>query len=120
MLIIRSSDEKFPSFYSKLRGRGERQSDDVELLVKDILDSVRSEGDAALLRFTEKYDGHVNIEVTQESIRNAYDGIGSDLLSSLETAYTRIEEFHCAQQQNSWIQTVICFNECPSCKGCRR
>ena len=63
-----------------------------------IIADVRAEGDAALLRYTERFD---RLTLTADRLRIAADeidaavaGIPSDLMAALDLAATRIEAFH--------------------------
>ncbi len=105
MQIIRSSDENFSSCLKQISERGAMLSSGVEEVVKDIIEQVRKDGDAALRRLTERFDGHTLIEVPEEKIRAAKDQVEPDVLNSLEKAFERIEDYHRQQIRNSWMKT---------------
>ncbi len=105
MQIIKSNDKAFRSCLTRILARGDRSAEDVESTVKKIIKQVKEEGDAALIRLTEKFDGHGNIEVSQKEIKASKKHVKKDILSSLKAAFARIEEFHRKQLQNSWIHT---------------
>ena len=77
---------------------------DAEGRVKEIIRQVRKSGDAALIRYTQEYDGHAAIRVEPETVAAARSRVQADVLASLETACRRIESFHRRQLQNSWMQ----------------
>lgn len=106
MQVLRTLDKDFKTLFLKFKNRGVKQSEEVESTVKKILNQVKQEGDTALIRLTEKFDGHRKIEVSLEAIQNAHEQVQKDILFSLKLAYQRIESFHCKQLQNSWIQAV--------------
>jgi histidinol dehydrogenase len=66
--------------------------------VAKILADVRSEGDTALLRYTEGFDRLTlaadQLRISADEIDAAVSGIPSDLMSALDLAATRIEAFH--------------------------
>jgi histidinol dehydrogenase len=70
---------------------------DVSEPVADILRQVREEGDAAVARFTEKFDGvdlSQGARVSPGEIAAALERIDPDLRSALETAWQRITAYH--------------------------
>ncbi|TMV50962.1 histidinol dehydrogenase [Paenibacillus mesophilus] len=75
--------------------------------VGDILDRVRTEGDAAVLRFTENFD-KVKLEasqlrVTEQEIAAAYDRVEPRFIEALRRAAANIRSFHEKQKRNSWM-----------------
>jgi histidinol dehydrogenase len=77
---------------------------DLEPKVKQIIDDVRKRGDAALLDYTEKFDGVKlsSLEVSQEELMSAYQQIDEDLVSALKLAAERIRTFHKKQRDSIW------------------
>ena len=74
-------------------------------VVADILADVKQNGDAALLRFAEKFD-HValsSLEVTKEEIETAMTSVEPDFLAVLEEAADNIRRFHSQQVRSSFI-----------------
>lgn len=78
--------------------------DDREQAVRQIIDEVGRRGDAALFEFTLKFDGVelTSLEITGEQIKNAYQGVDSELVSALKLAAERIGSFHSAQKDAIW------------------
>ncbi|TYA11120.1 histidinol dehydrogenase [Paenibacillus faecis] len=79
------------------------QNEAVRAIVRD----VKKEGDAALLRYTEKFDG-VRLEasglrVTQEELQAAYDQVGAAFVEAIRAAAVNIRAFHNRQKRNSWM-----------------
>ena len=64
--------------------------------VKAILDDVRKNGDEALRRYAEKFDGYTGADllVTQEEISDALKSIDADFMRLLKRAALRITDFH--------------------------
>ena len=76
-------------------------SDDVNDVVRGIIDDVRARGDAALADYSLKFDGtdfsEVAMRVTEAEIAEATAGIAPDLLDALKLAAERIERHHARQ-----------------------
>ncbi|GAI31508.1 unnamed protein product, partial [marine sediment metagenome] len=79
-------------------------TDDPEQAVRQILNEVRSRGDAALFDYTLKIDGIklTSLEVSKEQITKAYQEVDSELVSALKLAAERIRSFHLAQKDALW------------------
>ena len=77
--------------------------------VAEILDHVRSEKDAAVFAYTEKFDGAKidasNIKVTEEEIKEAYELVGEELTGIIRRALFNIRDYHERQRQNSWFES---------------
>ncbi|MFD0957928.1 histidinol dehydrogenase [Paenibacillus chungangensis] len=72
-----------------------------------IVEDVKAEGDAALLRYTERHDGMrltaAELRVTQEEIAAAYDRVDAAFLTAIREAAVNIRRFHEKQLRNSWM-----------------
>ncbi len=71
-----------------------------EATVADLLAQVRQEGDAALLRLTEAFDGvrPDPLRIPEERLRQAWDGLPEPLRQALDLAHGRILRFHQEQR----------------------
>ena len=69
---------------------------DVDGVVSEIIDKVRTEGDKALLEYGEKFDGAVleDLEVSQAEIEEAFEAIDNEFLEVLKEATENIREYH--------------------------
>ncbi|MCF0228169.1 MAG: histidinol dehydrogenase [Parasporobacterium sp.] len=78
---------------------------DVSDIVADIIADVRANGDAALLKYTEKFDKAklTQLKVTEEEIEEALGIIEPEFLRILERAAANIRKFHSRQVRNSFI-----------------
>ncbi|MBO5453698.1 MAG: histidinol dehydrogenase [Clostridia bacterium] len=78
---------------------------DVEGIVSEIIDNVRSNGDKALLEYCEKFDKAKldNLLVTNEEIDEAVQSVEPKFLEILEKAADNIRKFHEKQVRNSFI-----------------
>lgn len=62
--------------------------------VRQILQRIETEGDAALDELSQQFDGHTVEEIPKKTWREAYESLDSDLRDGLETAKERIEAFY--------------------------
>ena len=80
-----------------------------EASVKEILDKVKEEKDAAVFAYTAKFDGAEltadTIEVTDAEIEEAYAQVDDTLLTVIRKAKDNIERYHAKQRQNSWFDS---------------
>lgn len=80
-----------------------------EARVKEILDKVKEEKDAAVFAYTAKFDGAEltadTIEVTDAEIEEAYAQVDDTLLTVIRKAKDNIESYHAKQRQNSWFDS---------------
>lgn len=75
--------------------------------VRQIVEAIKAEGDAALLRYTEQLD-RVQLEasslrVTQEEIQAAYEKVDAEFLTAIREAAVNVRVFHEKQKRNSWM-----------------
>lgn len=94
-------------FTEELLKRDDTSKPDLEFdrNVLSIINTVRSEGDQAVLDFTERFDG-VKIDsllVTEEEIEEAERTVTEDFYRALRSAKQRITAYHEAQKEQSWF-----------------
>ncbi|MGH2319290.1 histidinol dehydrogenase [Planococcus sp. SE5232] len=72
--------------------------------VKDIIQDVRDNGDQAMFRYAEKWDGAKlsSLRVTDEEIAQAVEQFDRQLLEDLTEAATNIRSYHESQQQQGY------------------
>ena len=88
-----------------LDSRSAEISDDVLMKVSAILRDVRENGDAALRKYTEQFDG-VKVEdlrISDEELQAAADAVSPSFKEAMEKAAANIRSFHEAQKQNSYL-----------------
>lgn len=71
--------------------------------VATVLDDIAREGDTAIVRYSEKFDGYAgtNLVVSPEEFDIAEKQIPSDLKQAIQRAASNIESFHKAQWQSA-------------------
>src|SRR5690606_18754713 len=72
---------------------------DVEQLARSIIKEVRKDGDAALLRFAERFDRAKleSLKVTPAEFDYAEKQLGAKQIAAIETAISNVRRFHAAQ-----------------------
>lgn len=77
----------------------------VEAVVADIIENVKKNKDAALIHYSEKFDGVKleSIEVSEEEIREAVEAVDDKFLEILKRASESIYGFHSRQVRNSFL-----------------
>ena len=80
---------------------------DVESVVAEILENVRTRGDRAVLEYCEKFDKAKldSLQVSQQELDAAMDAVDPKLLKILEKAAANIRRFHEKQVRNSFVIT---------------
>ena len=82
----------------------------VQQTVADIVEQVRTRGDAALLEYTNRFDGLSakdisEVTLNKEQLLKALNNLPSDQRSALEVAARRIRDYHEKQVQSDWSFT---------------
>ncbi len=80
-------------------------NDQIEKAAAEILNDVKTQGDDAVLRYTEKFDGvKLNtLRVSEDEIEAAYNSQDKDFITALEKAAENIYNFHNKQIRQSFI-----------------
>lgn len=80
-------------------------NDEIDTAVREILDGVRGRGDAAVLEFTERFDGvrPEALRVPPDRLLAAYLAADDELKDILSEAAANIRRFHEKQVRPSWL-----------------
>jgi histidinol dehydrogenase len=86
------------------------QDDSIDVVVANILKDVKSRGDAAVLEYTNRFDktaatSLTALEITQEDLTAALNGLPADQRAALQTAADRVRSYHEKQLMSSWSYT---------------
>ena len=107
MKLYRTGEAAFDEALERLTSRMELFSSDVIKVVDDIVADVRAEGDEALVRYTEQFDGLrlslEEIRVPPSAFKEAARRVGRSTLRALEVAADRIEAYHRRQVEDGWF-----------------
>jgi histidinol dehydrogenase len=89
---------------SAVKNRKTDADENVIAEVQSIINDVRKNGDKAVLRYAEKFDGYTGdtLQVTEDEISAALKNIDPDFMRILQRAAIRITEFHANQIEKSW------------------
>lgn len=101
MKHLSTTDAGFAAAFEALLAEARATTEDVSGQVSAIIADVRTNGDEALIRYTQRFDRFDatidSLRITAEQIQRATAAIPATLRAALETAATRIEAFHQAQ-----------------------
>ncbi len=89
---------------SEIFARGTAATD-VSGIVTEIIEDVKQNGDAALIKYAEKFDkaALTTLEVTEAEIEEAFNAVEPKFLEIIRTAAENIRAFHEKQVRNSFI-----------------
>ena len=107
MRLLQAGSRECTLFFSQLRSRQSIMPAEVERAVRDILEGIRTGGDAALFEQTQRFDGvrldATSVQVGAGEIEEAYAALAPASLEALKTAASRIRAFHLRQLRPSWF-----------------
>ncbi|MGB0204208.1 MAG: histidinol dehydrogenase [Neptuniibacter sp.] len=112
-LKIKRLDSKQADFDSQMDQllAWEAVSDEkVNNIVNEILERVRSEGDAAVVEYTNRFDNTSaqqmsDLEMSKERLQSALDNLPAEQRKALEIAAERVRSYHERQKVDSWEYT---------------
>ena len=104
---LNASDADFLAELDKLIAWEGVSNRNVEQTVAEILRQVRKQGDAALIEYSNRFDRRDGKSMDEfclgaEQLQAAFDSIDSQTRVALETAASRIRDYHSHQLQESW------------------
>lgn len=105
--ILEANSKAAEVYFQNLNKRSGYLEQRVNVIVQEILSSVKENGDQAVLNYTRKFDCP-NIEsfiVTEKEIKEAYEKVDVELSNALKLAKSNIIEFHEKQKTNAWMMT---------------
>lgn len=106
MKVCKYTDSGFESVVDALVNRAEVDFMSQDNTVREILQQVKQNGDAALLELTRRFDAHElsldGLQVTAEEIQQAYRHVKPEEADALKLAAENIRAYHQRQVQESW------------------
>ena len=103
--MLKIYDEKnLSELIEKLENRGSGADGNIENSVKNILESVKANGDKAVFELCEKFD-RVKLDsliLSQREKEEATAKVPPELKETIRKAAANIEDFHARQKQQSW------------------
>lgn len=108
--MLNTSDADFMSQLDKLLAWESVSDGAVNATVNDIIRNIRERGDAALLEYTNKFDGWQAeeasaLEIPLARLEQAWNGIPATQQQALEHAVERVRAYHERQKVDSWSYT---------------
>lgn len=107
MKVVTNKDRSFQTAVKRATGRSVLTPGSVETTVRGILKAVERGGDAAVARYTKKYDRvtlkPADFRVAPEQVKEAYYHIRKDEGDALRYAAERITTFHVRQRTKTWL-----------------
>lgn len=102
--MLKITEYKDVDFLALDRRMSEQADSEVERTVGEVLRAVREQGDAALLDYTERFDGvrPQPLAVSAEEIDEAIALVGEDFLNILREAAENISAFHSLQKREGF------------------
>ncbi|MBQ2676407.1 MAG: histidinol dehydrogenase [Clostridia bacterium] len=103
--IVKTDGKTEKDFLMSLKARSSEVDKKVTAIVGDIIDNVKQRGDAAVLEYTEKFDGKLPLyyEVPTSVVDEAVSQCDDALIQSLTKAANNIADFHKRQVQQSFM-----------------
>lgn len=107
MKIIKNGGNLGREFIKKLKERNEETNKQVDIVVSDIIENIRKNGDKALNEYTLKFDGKLpeKIEIIKSEMKELTKMCEPAFLEALIRAAENIKDFHSRQKQQSWLST---------------
>jgi histidinol dehydrogenase len=104
---LEAKSQEAKNYFENLKERSGNIQQDVNIVVQEILKSVKENGDKAVLDYTRKFDCETmeSIIVTEEEIKNAYKKVDNEFIEALKLSKANITEFHEKQKDKAWIMT---------------
>ncbi|MEJ2057916.1 MAG: histidinol dehydrogenase, partial [Desulfofustis sp.] len=111
-MLVTSVDANSPEGVEALHellNRFEAGNESCAEQVAEIIKSVRTGGDEALIGYARAFDSPAidreTLAVTTAELRSAYDLVDVDFQQTLDLAVERIQGFHQREMEDSWMQT---------------
>ena len=109
MIEIIKNKNDIEDFFVTLKKRGQVNSGDFSNTVKEIVKDIELNGDAALEKYTKKFDNPSfdikNIEIKKEELKKAFDSLDEKTKNVLIRAKERIYSYHLHQKRDTWMYT---------------
>lgn len=102
VLRLNTADDSFETDFQTLLDAKREVSEDVDAIVRDIIENIRENGDEALVELTLKFDqldlSKLSIKVTEAEIEAAKQSVDSKTYDALKLAAKRIQSHHQRQK----------------------
>jgi len=107
---LNTSDAGFRAAFTALLDRAQELDAKVEGVVREVIQAVRTRGDAALVDYTSRFDRWTpataaTLEIPRARLAEAAKKIPADQRAALEAAAQRVRAYHERQRIDSWSYT---------------
>ena len=107
---MKKLDTQSPNFQAELKALlafETAQNPEIDRIVADICADVQKRGDAALIEYTNRFDGTSaqtidDLILTQDDLQSAFERLPENIQTALKTAARRVESYHKHQKMESW------------------
>jgi len=108
MKILDVNNPGFTKEFEEILSRGKMDIENVEGIVKNIINEVKIDGNKALFNHISKFDKwtpevNEDLEIDKALMKKAYEDLNSDLKKALHLAFDRIKAYHKKQLPKSWM-----------------
>lgn len=103
-------DKRAEAFVRKMEQRGATDLARVEKPVRRIVEDVRKNGDAALCRYAQKWDGLASkqsLRASEKEMEQAWNSVSDDFRKALETAANNIRQYCEWQKPQEWERSSL-------------
>ena len=105
-IILSAEKERRLSKLRRIAGRSVVLDEELMNTVAAIIDDVRRRGDAALIKYTARFDGVAlqsnRLRLDEESLRVSAARVDGNVLEALRESIKRVRAFHEQERQQSW------------------
>ncbi|MFT4020980.1 MAG: histidinol dehydrogenase [Acinetobacter sp.] len=107
MRRLSTQDQDFQQVFAELLAFETVNDPELIKTVDQIIADVREHGDSHVLKLTQQFDRHPahqfsDLELSQQQLKDAFDGLTPEIREALELAANRIRSFHQVQKQDGW------------------
>ncbi|XXQ67636.1 histidinol dehydrogenase [Neisseriaceae bacterium B1] len=110
MKFLNTQSDNFQAELKALLAFETAQDPKIDQTVAEICADVQKRGDAAVVEYTNKFDGTTaanmaDLTLSQDDLRKAFFRLPENVQNALKTAAQRIESYHKKQKLESWTYT---------------
>lgn len=110
MKYLNTQDADFQAELQALLAFETAQDPKIDQIVADICADVQQRGDAAVIEYTNCFDGTTaqsisDLTLSQEALKNAFERLPEAVQQALKTSAARVESYHQRQKLESWSYT---------------
>ena len=110
MKYLNTQDADFQAELQALLAFETAQDPKIDQIVADICADVQQRGDAAVIEYTNRFDGTTaqsisDLTLSQEALKNAFERLPEAVQQALKTSAARVESYHQRQKLESWSYT---------------